>query len=233
MTPVRITLALTVMAGVAACGPSPITRNAPFEPIPQPAVAAAPQTLGAALQDVPETPSRPAPAARAFKVVDYAVRVPESLRVSEANLYYPIADIVWHGDPRGNRKQQVAEIFHTSLSAAMPEIDGARPVRVELDVNRFHSLTPKTRYSVGGVHSISFFVTVRDADSGQVLVDRRKVKADLNALGGQRAILAESQGLGMKDRIQSHLTRVLRAELTLPGGWAENGRMMTRAIDQI
>ncbi len=168
-----------------------------------------------------------------MQLVDYAITVPEELTISEANLYYPIADIVWRGEPYGDRKEQIGQIFQESLKRARAQAVDGRPVKAEITINRFHSVTEKTRYTVGGVHSISFFVTLRDARTGEVLVDMRKVKADLNALGGQRARRADMQGLTMKARIETHLARVLAVELTVPGGWADQGRMMTRAIDQI
>lgn len=227
MTPLRLLGACALMAGLAACGADPASRNAPFELPP-------PEGVTRAVAVLPEDlPQRPAAVQPRFQIVDYAIKVPEELKVSEANLYYPVTDIVWRGDPYGNRKEQVARIFEEGLTRAMPQLDGARPARLDIVVNRFHSLTEKTRYTVGGVHSISFFVTVRDPESGAVLVETRKVKADLNAFGGTRAMAAEAQGLTMKERIQRHLARVLVAELTLPGGWADNGRQLSRGIDHI
>ena len=85
----------------------------------------------------------------------------------------------------------------------------------------------------GGVHSITFYVTVVDAVTGETLIDQRKVKADLNGLGGRRAMAAERQGLTMKERIQRHLSRVIAAELTHPGGWKQVGSGLSRGIDQI
>ncbi len=230
MKPFRLIAALVTVAGLSACGTAPVPgRSAPFETLPP---ETATRAAAAASLDV-DMPQRPAALAPRFSVVDYEITVPEDLRVSEANLYYPVTDIVWRGDPYGNRKEQVARIFETGLKRAMPQLEGGRPVRIEIVVNRFHSLTQKTRYSVGGVHSIGFFVTLRDPQTGAVLVERHKVKADLNAYGGMRAIAAEAQGLDMKERIQRHLARVIAAELSMPGGWADNGATLSRGIDQI
>jgi len=219
MTALRLTLCAALLAGVSACG-----TTAPFSNGPE-------------MHRASGSPLQEAAGARALaepmQLVDYEITVPEDLTTTEANLYYPVADIVWRGDPYGDRKEQVGKIFQASLSEARGVATEGRPVKAEIVINRFHSVTEKTRYTVGGVHSISFFVTLRDVRTGEALVRNRKVKADLNAFGGMRAKRAESQGLGMKERIQMHLTRVLAAELTLPGGWKDQGRTLSRAIDQI
>lgn len=223
----RLIAALGLAASVAACSaPTMASRNAPFEPVP-------PVDAPIAAVAVPDLPRRPEPSRPAFRVVDYAVKVPADLVVSEANLYYPIADIVWRGDPHGNRKAQVAHIFEAGLKGAQTRLDGDRPVAVEIVVDRFHSVTEKTRYTVGGVHDMVFYLTVRDAETGEALIDARKVRADLNAYGGRRAIEAEAQGLTMKVRITAFLARVLAAELTLPGGWQDFDRRMAGAIEDI
>ena len=46
-----------------------------------------------------------------YAVEDVQVFVPEPLSVSEANSFYPIADIVWRGDLFGDRHQQVEMLF--------------------------------------------------------------------------------------------------------------------------
>jgi len=57
-----------------------------------------------------------------YNVVDYSVRVPSNLTISEANSYYPVADIVWRGDALGDRHMQVAKIFQDSLERAIPNV---------------------------------------------------------------------------------------------------------------
>lgn len=148
------------------------------------------------------------------RIVDFKVDVPSSLRVSEANLYYPMGDIVWRGDPLGNRYDQVRAIFQDSLRLSSSKLTGDIPVAVEVTVARFHSLTEKTRYTIGGVHSITFDLTIRHAVSGDVLLNSKRVKADLKGYGGVRAIEAESRGLTQKYRITQHLARVFQQELT-------------------
>ena len=227
MTVFRLFAAIGLAASLMACSaPSIASRNAPFEAVP-PAMAVVPAVA------VPDAPQRPQIAPVALRIVDYEVRVPADLTVSEANLYYPIADIVWRGDPAGNRKAQVAHLFEQGVRTAQSRLDGPRGVKVEIVLQRFHSVTEKTRYTVGGVHDMKFLLTVRDAETGEVLVDDRLVRADLKAFGGRRALEAEAQGQTMKVRLTGFLARVIAAELTLPGGWRDFDRRMADAVDAI
>ncbi len=150
---------------------------------------------------------------------DYALHsirfaVPEDMTVSEANSYYPIADIVWRGDPLGNRAQQISDIFQTSIRSAGAGLSGQVPVTVDVELARFHSLTERTRYSVGGVHSIKFDLTIRHAETGEVLEPTRRINGDLAALGGYAALAADNRGETQKMRITTHLTNLFFRELT-------------------
>ena len=157
--------------------------------------------------------SYPAPNIR---VRDVRVTVPETLRVSEANTFYPNADIVWHGDPAGDRYQQVAAIFDESMTGALKQLHGQRAVYVDITVKQFHSLTPRTRYTFGGVHSIKFDLVVRDARSGKVLVEQQDVHGDLAGYGGNRAFQAERRGETQKVRIKAHLANLILKLLVQP-----------------
>lgn len=178
---------------VSGCASTDVaTRNAPYA-----APKASAETLG-----------------QLIDVEDVTVKVSRDLRVSEAELFYPVADLVWRGEPRGDRYQQVANIFATSASAATQDLNVGPRAKVEIDVTRFHSLTDKARYTVGGVHSINFVMRVRDPETGIDLIAPRKIKADLKGYGGQAAIAADARGETQKKRITQHLANVIRAELT-------------------
>jgi hypothetical protein len=144
------------------------------------------------------------------------VTVPRTLKVSEANMFYPIADIVWRGDAYGDRHEQVEAIFNEGLTKGAQMTSGARDVVVDVEVIRFHSLTERTRYTVGGTHSITFAMTVHDAKSGSVLQARRIIKSDLKGFGGNAAVIAERMGQTQKVRITDHLAKVLNQELARP-----------------
>ena len=151
--------------------------------------------------------------APSMQLVDYEVRVPETLRVSEANLYYPPGDIVWRGEPMGDRYAQVKAIFDTSLDRAGRAVAGDIPVMARIEVKRFHAISEKARYTVGGMHSIAFDLTFLDAGTGLPVVPTYQVRADLQGYGGKQAMLAEARGVTQKYRITRHLTDVLAQEL--------------------
>lgn len=154
--------------------------------------------------------------APSVRVTGYKISIPDNLRVSEAELYYPMGDIVWRGDPIGDRFQQVKDIFSSSVLTGTHELNGVVPVVLDIEVLRFHALTNKARYTVGGVHSMKFNLTVRNPETGAILVPTRKIEADLKAFGGQKAILADRRGQTQKVRITGHLANVINKALTEP-----------------
>lgn len=181
--------------------------------------------LGVAGCATVETPSRNAPLSapvlggaeqaptRSYDVQDIRIAFPADLRISESNGFYPIADIVWRGDPIGDRRQQIGEMMQTAFQAGTADMDGDTPVVLDVTVRRFHSLTERTRYSVGGVHSIFFDLSIRDAETGTVIEGPRRIDASFPALGGQAAIRAENAGQTQKVRIIDHLTYLIGTEL--------------------
>lgn len=185
-----------IAAALTACsGIETVTRNAPLD-APRVGAQAAPQVL------------------RDYSLHSIRFAVPADLQVSEANSYYPIADIVWRGDPLGNRARQINDIFQASIRSAGEGLTGSTPVTVDVELVRFHSLTERTRYSVGGVHSIKFDLTVRNALTGEVLEPTRRINGDLAALGGYAALAADNEGQGQKVRITTHLTSLFFRNLT-------------------
>lgn len=192
MRVIRVLVVLFVLCGIAACAPqTTATRMAPTEM--EFAPAAVPQ----------------------YQVRELSVTVPTSLRVSEANSYYPMADIVWRGDPHGNRHDQVATIVRSAMAFGAAQLHGPKAVDLDVEVTRFHSLTEKTRYSFGGTHSIYFMLTIRDAVSGDIIEGPRQVDASFEAWGGARAIEAERNGNTQKRRITNHLAAVIQRQLGL------------------
>ncbi|MCL3882879.1 DUF6778 family protein [Marivita sp. GX14005] len=197
--------------------------------------------LGVSACAAPQTASRaampdaglPGMARPGMALASFTVSVPRSLSVNERNTYYPRGDIVWRGDPYGDRHAQVKAIFEESLRRAAPQIAGTRPVRMDIQVTRFHGLSEKARYSVGGVHDIDFRYRLIDTATGAQIGEMRHVKADLEALSGQAAMAADAQGRTQKARITAHLARVIAEELTVPGGH-ENARLgLLQAINEL
>ncbi|MGR3615846.1 MAG: DUF6778 family protein [Paracoccaceae bacterium] len=230
---VRIMTLLGLGLGVSACGSVDVpTRNAPFEQLPATAVSTpAGYEVQESASDIPhaDTVARAliqdgsntvqAGLASPVSVNTVTVRVPRSLKVSEANRYLPGGDIVWREDPIGDRHQQVQTIVQNAIVTGVTPLGGPVKVNVDIMVTRFHALTEKARYTTGGVHSIKFDLAITDPATGQLVVPVRTVKADLDAFGGQQALQAEARGLTQKARISNHLSEVIRQELTNPEGY--------------
>jgi hypothetical protein len=146
--------------------------------------------------------------------------VPRSLRVSEANVFYPMADIVWRGDPVGDRHQQIESIFKNAAAIAASRMNGPRPAILQIELVRFHGVTEKTRYTIGGTHDMVFNLTVLDAATGAVIDGPREVRADAKASGGQAAIAEEQAGRTQKVVVTEKLVETLRRELSGPASAA-------------
>lgn len=209
MRSVKMAVMLVCALGLSACGSSQFASRLAT------AQNHIPQDLGAA-------PS--------YDLQSVTVAVPQGLVVSEANAYFPNGDIVWRGDPHGDRRAQVGAIIHDSMQRAQPHIRGAHPVSAHVELVRFHALSEKARYSVGGVHAISFLLSIYDADTGVLLRGPDVIKADLRALGGADAMRAEAAGQGQKHRITNHLARVFYEEMTQAQGFVPPTRGATKII---
>lgn len=231
MKMIKLACAFGLGAVLSACGASEVvTRDAPFEApaqvqFSQTDVAAVAQTGSkrtvrtmSKAKNQPQT-ILPEAILRQINVAQINVRVPTSLKVSEANRYYPGGDIVWREDPMGNRHAQVSKIMHDAMAAGTAGFQGPVPVILDIEVVRFHALSEKARYTVGGVHHMVFKMVIRDARTGQFLSEPRRIESDLEAFGGQQAISAEARGLTQKVRISGHLAEVIRQEMTEPDGY--------------
>lgn len=203
MRAMRLALSLGLMAALAACVTPETTAR--------PAASASGVTLASAGGGKPSLGVQQV--AVPLNVVDVTVTVPRKLRVSEAEVFYPIADIVWRGDPRGDRYAQVEAIYAAAIPPAIAPLDHGLPVVAEIEVTRFHCVTDKTRYTFGGVHSLSFTLTIRDAATGAILSGPRPVNADVAAHGGQKAIADDMAGITQKHIVTERLATVIRREL--------------------
>lgn len=208
MKTVKLIVALGLGVLVSACAnlPDVTSRNAPFEAT-EPLLAASPLVS----ESVPQTQLP-----YSMNVTEINVRVPRHLSVSEANVYYPRADIVWRGEPIGDRHSQIEAIFRSAFAHGTQEMKGEVPVVLDVEVTRFHSVSEKTRYTTGGVHNMEFTLTVRSAESGLALAPPRAVEANLNAFGGRAAIAADRAGQTQKVRVTGYLSQVIRQELAKP-----------------
>ncbi|MEJ1991543.1 MAG: hypothetical protein P8X50_07450 [Maritimibacter sp.] len=151
-----------------------------------------------------------------YNVVAVNVEVPESLYVSEANGYKPRADIVWRGDPAGNRYEQVDTIVTNAFEQGVSALHGDRDVVIDVELSRFHALTQRTRYTFGGEHEVWMNMTVRDAKTGEVIEPARRIGFNLPAAGGEQAVVNEQAGLTQKVVISNALEQLIQQELTRP-----------------
>jgi len=211
MKTVKVLSAIALMATLGACNTVGTSRNAPLEKLPEldkiETVSASVETKSSRTTTI-----RKSTAAQSWRVQDVRVNVPESLSVSEANLYFPGTDIVWREDRFGDRRAQVASIVDLAVSQAAIGMTGNNPVYLDIELKRFHALTQKARASVGGTHSIQFDVIVRDVE-GNPLIRKFPVEIKLKAYGGSKAIAAEMRGETQKVRITREIARVMRKRL--------------------
>jgi len=180
-------------------------------------VIAAAITLGVSacsLEDIGSVGQPPIEVERSYVLSDFTFGASDGITVSEEEGYYPVADIVWRGDPRGPRVEQIGAMFQTAFDRSQKNVRGAVPVVVDFELRRFHGVTNRSRYSVGGVYNIVFNLTVRDARSGEVIEPSRRVVANLDAPGGNEAVVLEESGQTEKVRVTDFLTTVLMDELS-------------------
>ena len=151
---------------------------------------------------------------RTWNVTQVISTVPDYLTVSNDNTFAPNADIVWHGEPFGDRKKQVAAIFEEAATAAGAPLSGARKVAISTQVLHFHGVTPiATNRAPGAVHNIAFRAQVFDARTRDPVTGISTIDADLEANVGSTAVTAALEGETERLRIVRHLTRVMQGWL--------------------
>ncbi|KIC29823.1 DUF6778 family protein [Leisingera sp. ANG-M6] len=195
---------------VSACAQVDLpSRNLPFEPMPDAAIS-----VPDGYETLPQ--ADPVPALRVSRVT---VSVPRSLKVSESNSYLPKGDIVWREDPHGDRYTQVQAIVQAAMERGTATLNGPIEAHLSVEVQRFHALTQKARYTTGGIHAITFKMRLTDPATGALLRPEKVIEADLKAFGGARALEAMARGQTQKVRITGHLSNVIRQELIKPGSY--------------
>lgn len=146
---------------------------------------------------------------RGWNVRQVIATVPEFLTVSNDNTYAPNADIVWHGEPFGNRRDQVAAILREGVTRGSARLSGPRNVAISTQMLHFHGVTPlATNRAPGAVHNIAFRAVVFDATTREPLTEIARIEADLEANIGAVAVTAALQGETERKRIVDHLARV-------------------------
>ncbi len=144
------------------------------------------------------------------------VTIPETLTISNDNTYAPNADIVWHGDLGGDRREQVASILTEGLTRAAKPLKGPRGVQINAELEHFHAVTPAAvARSPAAVHNIAFVAQVIDDETGRPLTRPERIQADLEAYVGAAAVSAAIQGQTQRVRIVDHIANVTQGWLGL------------------
>ena len=202
--------------GLVACAkPEAATRNMPV-PLTEASSASGSQIAGKIVMR------------GQYDVQAIHVTVPRSLTTSEANSFHPNVEIVWRGEPLGDRHAQVLAIFNDAMARGAATMHSGPQVVVDIEVVRFHCLTEKTRFTVGGVHNMTFNMTVRAAATGQIIQAQRLVVADIKAAGGARAMAEDAAGRTQRVVVIERLAEVIRRELSAPMAAVPEGQLVSR-----
>ena len=164
---------------------------------------------------------------RTWKLASVVASVPASLTVSNSNTYAPNADIVWHGEPFGDRRSQVAAIMDEGITRGAAGLRGTRPVTITARVLQFHAVTPAAvARAPAAVHNIEYATQVLDEQTGAELTPEQVISADLEAYVGAAAVAAAINGLTQRRRIIDHIDLVTR-------GWLGFGQDQRRSFSSI
>lgn len=201
-------MAMVLVAALAACGGGQPTADEAAADVPRASTIVRLDARGGSIGE-------PLAGAARYDVTNVEIVVPTDLVVSEANLFYPRADIVWRAEPVGDRYAQVESVLTESFAAGVAGMDTGPKVVVAITLERFHALTEKARFSVGGVHDIIYSVTVRDPSTGQVLEGPRRLEVAIRASGGDKAIAEDAAGNTQRVVIVAGLAEAIRRDLAL------------------
>lgn len=164
---------------------------------------------------------------RGWSLGEVRVSVPETLTTTEMDSFAPDADIVWHGEPLGDRRAQVAALMRDGIARGASGLPGRRAVDIDIEVLQFHAVTPlAVLRAPEAVHDIRYIARVRDARTGAVLVPPTEIQADVEALVGAVALEALAQGETQKVRITRHLAAVT-------AGWLGIGPDPRRSFESL
>jgi len=151
---------------------------------------------------------------KAWRVVNVVTVVPDLLTVSNDNTFAPDADIVWHGEPFGDRRAQVSAILNEGLTRGTRPLRGERPVAITARIITFHGVTPAAvARAPAAVHNIRFVLSIFDARTGEALVSNETISADLEANVGTAAIAAAINRQTQRERVIEHIAAVTRGWL--------------------
>jgi hypothetical protein len=148
--------------------------------------------------------------AASWRLAMVDVAAPETLTTNDTDGYVPNFDIVWHGEPAGDRRAQAAAIVTEGIErGARSALHGRKSVRISATITQFHAITPTVRKMDGvGVHNIQYTIQVFDAHSGAALTEPQNIKAEFPALTGKTGDEADARGLTQRVQIVNHIAAV-------------------------
>jgi hypothetical protein len=146
------------------------------------------------------------------------VEVPDSLVVSvNPNEQFPRTDIVWYEDPAGDRRAQVKAIVEKGVTQGVAGLQGPGQVDVDVVVRRFHAVTPKAlNNSLPAWHDVTLDISLRDSETGAVVVQISGLKADSTALTQDKSRAALAKGQTQKSQNVARIAQAVRQ-------WLESG----------
>lgn len=145
---------------------------------------------------------------RSWHVTEVSVAAPRSLTTTEANVLAPNADVVWHGEPAGNRRAQTARILEEGLRKGSAGLRGSRRVAIEAQLLEFHGVTPiAVNQSPAAVHNITYVIRIVDPSTEETLAGPDRIQADLPAYTQSQATVAAENGITERRRIVDHIAR--------------------------
>lgn len=145
-----------------------------------------------------------------WKVVGVNVTVPETLVATEDQAYIPRADIVWHGEPRGDRKAQVAQILKEGMTAGSKVVKGPQPVVLNASLVKFHATTKAARhnpYGLGAVDDLRYQLFVSDT-KGNRLTEPQLIYGDFPAMTGEKADIEDARGNTERVQYVNHISAI-------------------------
>ncbi len=164
---------------------------------------------------------------KSWKLKNVIAVAPQELTVSNADTFAPNADIVWHGEPYGDRRAQVARIVDEGITLGANELKGDREVSIAASLSQFHAVTPlSVARAPSAVHNIAYRIQIFDEATGAPLTKPQVISADLEAYVGSAAIAAAVEGNSQRVRIVRHIANVTR-------GWLGFGPDQRRTFSRI
>ena len=151
-----------------------------------------------------------------YRIAQVNVNVPKSLTVTEDSVSLkPRADILWQEEPQGDRHKQVDDIMTEALAKGVATANGPRAVVLDVTMTQFHATNAAARRFVGGDQEIGFNYVLRDARTGENLMQPVAIRTAFKSLSGQRARAAEAAGINQEYRIRAYVAKFIAAELGL------------------